>query len=360
MPKNDSPKTRYTGPRPWLDKDWLYNEYVVKDRSTKDIANEYGCKRNTIQVWLIKHGIKKEIKTRDIVRDKPYQSYEYLYEEHIVKRKPIAQIARECKVSADTIRYNCDRVGIKHWRVMPPVDITPYKQDIIFRYVQQNESLRQIALRYKCSDRSIKKVLEKENIPIRTGYETQGQRLSPVKDPRLSDPIWLEEARDNLNLNYNDIAKLTGVNSATVRRAYIRYGLVDYDSYERRYSTVRAKNREEVTIDEAYGIISRLCRQYHSNHLVPKILRRDKFTCRQCGKDHTLEVHHIIPYSTIVEAIIHENRDINLEEKGNLLEMYNIIINDKRFIDENNLITLCKDCHNKISYSKMEEVENEE
>lgn len=38
------PKQRYTGEKPWMDKDWLYNEYVAKDRSTQDIADEYGCK----------------------------------------------------------------------------------------------------------------------------------------------------------------------------------------------------------------------------------------------------------------------------------------------------------------------------
>lgn len=25
------PKDRYTGPKPWMDKEWLYEEYVIKD-----------------------------------------------------------------------------------------------------------------------------------------------------------------------------------------------------------------------------------------------------------------------------------------------------------------------------------------
>ena len=100
------PGKRYTGEKPWMNKDWLYEEYVVKDRSSADIAKEYGCVQNTIQCWLLKHGIKKQIVTHNIVRSKQYQQYDFLYEQHIVLNKSMAQIARECGVSSDTIREN--------------------------------------------------------------------------------------------------------------------------------------------------------------------------------------------------------------------------------------------------------------
>jgi hypothetical protein len=44
------PKNRYTGEKPWMNYDWLYNEYVVKDKGSQDIADEYGCKQSTINV----------------------------------------------------------------------------------------------------------------------------------------------------------------------------------------------------------------------------------------------------------------------------------------------------------------------
>ena len=47
-----------------MNKEWLYNEYVVKDRSSQDIADEYGCKQNTIQCWLSNHKIKKDVKRK--------------------------------------------------------------------------------------------------------------------------------------------------------------------------------------------------------------------------------------------------------------------------------------------------------
>ena len=75
--KNNYPKTRYTGEKPWMNYDWLYNEYIVKDRSTNDIANEYGCCRNTIQCWLSKHKIKKENVKRERKPKHIYETYDY-------------------------------------------------------------------------------------------------------------------------------------------------------------------------------------------------------------------------------------------------------------------------------------------
>lgn len=53
------PKNRYTGPKPWTDRDWLYNECITKNRRVDDIAAEYGCKPDTIYKWLSNFKIKK-------------------------------------------------------------------------------------------------------------------------------------------------------------------------------------------------------------------------------------------------------------------------------------------------------------
>lgn len=39
------------------DKDWLYEQYIVKGRSTTDIAKEVGVSHKTISRWAKKHGI---------------------------------------------------------------------------------------------------------------------------------------------------------------------------------------------------------------------------------------------------------------------------------------------------------------
>ena len=43
--------------RPYWEKDWLYNEYVVKGRSLGEIAAEYNITEPAIRFWARKHGI---------------------------------------------------------------------------------------------------------------------------------------------------------------------------------------------------------------------------------------------------------------------------------------------------------------
>lgn len=44
-------------PQPFWNKDWLYNEYVIKKKSTGEIAREINVRYQTIWPWLKKHGI---------------------------------------------------------------------------------------------------------------------------------------------------------------------------------------------------------------------------------------------------------------------------------------------------------------
>jgi hypothetical protein len=45
-------------PKPYWDKDYLYNEYVVKEKSSQDIAKEHNCLDTNIHYFLKKHKIK--------------------------------------------------------------------------------------------------------------------------------------------------------------------------------------------------------------------------------------------------------------------------------------------------------------
>jgi len=45
-------------PKPYWNKNWLYEEYIVKKKSASEIAQEQGCKENNILYFLDKHNIK--------------------------------------------------------------------------------------------------------------------------------------------------------------------------------------------------------------------------------------------------------------------------------------------------------------
>lgn len=85
------------------------------------------------------------------------------------------------------------------------------------------------------------------------------------------------------------------------------------------------------------------CRQFYQTNISPEIRKRDGFTCQLCGTHSNLHTHHIIPFSEIIKEICLEHPDLDVSSNAN--ELYKIIVQDKRFLDEDNLITYCKNCH---------------
>ncbi len=57
-PETEFKKGQHWRPKkPYWDKDWLENEYTVKERSANDIARQFGITEAAILFWLRKHNI---------------------------------------------------------------------------------------------------------------------------------------------------------------------------------------------------------------------------------------------------------------------------------------------------------------
>lgn len=75
--------------------DWLYTQYIHLNKTVKEIAQEYNMSKDTIAHKLSDYKIKKE----DYIT-KPSGDFEnkgWLYQEYIVKNKTIKQIAQDKK-----------------------------------------------------------------------------------------------------------------------------------------------------------------------------------------------------------------------------------------------------------------------
>lgn len=90
------------------------------------------------------------------------------------------------------------------------------------------------------------------------------------------------------------------------------------------------------------GLYVRL-REYFRITQIGDVVKRDGKKCQMCGSTHKLHVHHIRPFKDIFEEILSEHKDLDVVE--NQEELYEIMRNDKRFNDLDNLITYCKECH---------------
>lgn len=80
-------------------------------------------------------------------------------------------------------------------------------------------------------------------------------------------------------------------------------------------------------------------------------IRESNYTCQHCGKHGgDLETHHIKPFHIIFSEFI-EN-----VYSGNIENLYYELTNYKDFIDEDNMVVLCRNCHYKVHYSDDHEL----
>ena len=347
-PKNR--KSRST-PSPYSNKEWLYEEYVVKDKSTKDIAEECGCQQSTVQQYLSKFKIKKEKVARSRDYKNCYQQYEYLYREHIVNRKSMTQIAKENGVSADTIRENLLRLGIEIWHSKQKIKLEPHKEEIIRLYCEEHKSANQISEIYNCSHRAVVRLLRAAGIRTRTIQEAQYNYLSKEIPSELEDAKWLQREHWDNNKSCAEIGKELGVGPGTVRRQMKKFGIKSKNNSESKIGLM--KGEKHPNWKGGLTDLKALLREYFTVNLAPVAVKRDSCRCQFCGKNHTvLHVHHIIPFKEIVEGIVREHPEYDCNIPEDRLKLYDIIVKDSRFLDLNNLITLCAHCHRNVAHKK--------
>ena len=94
---------------------------------------------------------------------------------------------------------------------------------------------------------------------------------------------------------------------------------------------------------KSQSLLKRKCQHFFKEHIAKPIKERIG-KCEICGETHNLHAHHIVPQSKILAQIISENNGKTDDE------LYNIIINDKRFIDFNNIKVVCEKCHYTICH----------
>lgn len=84
-----------------------------------------------------------------------------------------------------------------------------------------------------------------------------------------------------------------------------------------------------------------------------RLIRNNNYTCSHCGKRGNgtrLETHHIKPFNVIFYTFIENVYD------GNIENLYHQITSYHDFIDENNMVVLCHDCHWDVHYTDNHEL----
>lgn len=340
------PKNRYIGEKPWMDYGWLYNEYVVKDKGSQDIADEYGCKQSTIQSWLTKHKIKKDIVHRKIKRT-AILTKDFLYNELIINKKTITDVSIETGISNDTIAKYINKYGIEYKRKIYYVFNDEQIEEVIDLYINKKMSSTEIAKIYNTDHGVVLNTLKKHGVDRRDLIKSQYTKLNKEIDERFFNKEWLYKQYYDNHLNTIEIANIFGCSSSTVARQLKRLGISLRDASESKIGVMCGEKHH----NWKGGItpLHLLLRTYFHVNIAPKVTERDNYTCQFCGKKHTiLHVHHIRRFTDIIEEILSENQEYKLDNPDDVQKLYQIIVDDERFLDENILITLCKECHLKV------------
>ena len=82
-----------------------------------------------------------------------------------------------------------------------------------------------------------------------------------------------------------------------------------------------------------------------------RLIRNSNYTCTSCGVcGGDMETHHIKPFNVIFYEFINNAYD------GNIGTLYDQLVTYNDFIDESNMVVLCKKCHYNVHYSDNPEL----
>ncbi|MEM5007383.1 hypothetical protein ABEP42_13820 [Priestia megaterium] len=153
-----------------MDKDTLYNQYVVKQKAVRDILNEYAITTGTLYHLLDKYQIPKRSKGKPT----PYKEKEWLLNEYITKDKSSLQIAQECDVSQATITNY-----LREYEIPIKSKKTLYKEKewLYNQRVNKKRSFESIAKQFGVDRKTIEYFAKKFNIPT-VKVDTSNKALS--------------------------------------------------------------------------------------------------------------------------------------------------------------------------------------
>jgi predicted DNA-binding protein YlxM (UPF0122 family) len=81
----------------YKDRDWLRDNYLFKNKSLQDIANECDVSIGAVKKFTDKYHFKKEIYS--------YKNKNWLEKQYIENKKSSLEIAKQCNVSKQTIQF---------------------------------------------------------------------------------------------------------------------------------------------------------------------------------------------------------------------------------------------------------------
>jgi hypothetical protein len=147
-------------PKP-VDAEWLHHEYIVKQRTIKDIALEVGITPRTLLAKASLSGIRK-------YRPTPPISEAWIYQEHVVNKRRLTDMAREAGIDPHALFRRARTLGIPALQNRSsPATSAITRERFYEEYVIEKRTLTDMTRDFEVSCWTLSKLAKQWQIPVR-------------------------------------------------------------------------------------------------------------------------------------------------------------------------------------------------
>lgn len=329
----------------------LQRLYVEERLTIKEIAAMYDVSYSKMRRSLLKNGInlrgkgemdgrvyKHVAHNKIVLSEEQVDKCKVLYENNV----PVNDISDELGISKKAIIRYVKECGWKRTKSMMSREQYDNTNDkIIISMYNNGKSTTDIAKDLNVTHRTVINHLKHNGIDRRSISEAQFSYNKKEIPEVLQDYEKLYNLYVEERLSKKEISKKLGVSPNVINRKLKEYGIRIRgcsEAFKGRHAGSKHPNWKG-------GVTSlyRRIREFIFKPQVRSVLKRDGYKCQLCGSTKNLQVHHIRHFSEIFYEILSEHPELDINR--DMEELVSIFSNDQRMLDEDNLITYCRDCH---------------
>ena len=290
----------------YRDETWLRERYAQQRMSMVEISEEASCASSTIERWINKHGI--ETRDANHAEHRELEDGEWLREEYTQKSKSTYQIAEDLGVDKKTVSYWLKKHNIQVRNPDAPPERLRDSTWLHQEFVEKGRRQTDIARHLGCAVRTVAKWIDRHGFERKNGG---GKSNTP-----LSQKSFLREQYEDKEKTQEEIAEDVGCSRTAVSRWMRFHGI------------------------EARSISGENNPRYNGGHKLygpgwtgkkkRAVRERDGFECQDPACNTTQEEHISRFGQKLHVHHLRKARDVDDSAERNA---------------EENLITLCRDCH---------------